>query len=213
MIRTEMTLTAGFRQTCDRDRRRVPCVARRARTDRAVVVRLSDAVALRAAARRRRRPFERRQRMRRPPRSAGLIALREFDLLRLQARLTVDRGPRRRGMAAAKKLLINRLVAAAAVARRQLGRDDESVVLCFLLALGRLMAVETVDALLRVPAHLELVHHRVLLLRVALGALSGRTRERCRRLIALDGRPGAVDEKRADDQGERDDDGDEDGAE
>ena len=59
VIRPDVALAARRRQPRDRDRRGVARVARRARADRAVVVRLADAVALRAAARGRRRAFER----------------------------------------------------------------------------------------------------------------------------------------------------------
>jgi hypothetical protein len=62
-----------------------------------------------------------------------------------------------------------------------------------------------------VAAHLVFVHDGVLLTRVALRALAGRAHELRRWLVDLDARPRAVEEKRADDQRARDDDGDEDG--
>ena len=113
-------------------------------------------------------------------------------------------------MPAAQELLVDRLVTAAAVAGGQLRRDDEAVMLLLLLAGGRLMAVEAVDALLGVQAHLVLVDDRILLPLVALGAFAGRAHERRGRLIGFDARPRAVDQERADDQSERNDDGDED---
>src|ERR1043166_2658557 len=72
------------------------------------------------------------------------------------------------------------------------------------------MTVETCDAALRVPAHLELVNHRVLLPDVAFSALARGLDSRGRRLLDFHARPRPVDHERADDQGERDDDGDED---
>ena len=65
-------------------------------------------------------------------------------------------------MPTVKKLLINRFVTGAAVAWRYAGVDHETVMVCSLLALRHLMAVETIDALLRVSAHLKLVNDRVL---------------------------------------------------
>src|SRR5262245_51756374 len=145
-----------------------------ARANRAVIVRLADAVALRAAAGGRRRTLDRSQRMRGAAGAAWLIALRELDLFWLETRLTVDRGPRRRRMPAAEKLLIDRLVTAAAVASRQLRRERESVMILLALPLRRLMTVKTVHALLGVRAHLVLVDDGVLLRCVTLGALPRR---------------------------------------
>src|SRR4051812_38340931 len=77
----------------------------------------------------------------------------------------------------------------------------------------RLMAIEAVHAALRVHADLVFVHDRILLLRVALGALAGGAYEFRRRLSRFDARPRAVDEERADDQPECNHDRDEDGPE
>src|SRR5262249_9160313 len=162
---------------------------------------------------RRRRSLERGERMRGTARAARLIALRQLDLLRLQTGLAVHRGPRRRRMAAAKKLLIDRLVAASAVSGAQPLRPPPTPGRASLLPVGRLMATQAVDASLRVPVHLELVHDGILLLRVALGAFACRARQRRGRLAALDRGPCAVDEERADDQREGNDDGDENGTE
>ena len=116
-------------------------------------------------------------------------------------------------MAAMQKLLIDALVAAAAVAGRQLRDNREPVMFLALLSSRGLVAVETADAALRVPAHLVLVDDGILLVAVALGALAGRPNGSRRRLVDLDARPRAVDEERADNQRKRDDDGDEDGPE
>src|SRR6476661_3208176 len=148
-------------------------MARGAGADRPIVVRAADAVALRAAAGARRRSLDRDERMRRSTGAARLEALGEFDHLRPKARFAEHCGPRRRRVSAAQEFLIHRLVTAAAVAGGQLARDDEPVMLLSLLAGGGLMAIEAVDAALRVTAHLVFVDDRVLLLRVALGALPG----------------------------------------
>src|SRR4051812_41606116 len=175
-------------------------VARRARPDRSIVVRLAHAVALGAAARGRRGPFELRQRMRGAARPSRLVALGECDLVRLQCVLTEDSRPRSRRVAAAEVLLIDRFVAASTVAGRQLRRDHEAVMVLLRLALGRLMTVEAVDAALRVAAQLVFMDDRVLLPGMALGALARRAHEVDRGLFGLNPRPGAIHEKRADDQ-------------
>lgn len=59
---------------------------------------------------------------------------------------------------AAEELLIDRLVTTPAVARRQLRRDHEPMVIVLLLTARGLVTVETVDTLLRVHAHFVLVH-------------------------------------------------------
>ena len=90
VVRPHVALPAGRRQPRDRHRRRVPRVAGRAGADRAVVVRLADAVALGAAARRGRRPFELHQRMRRP------LARRPVDSVPRTRPARVSALPRRR---------------------------------------------------------------------------------------------------------------------
>ncbi len=209
VVRTEVALSAGRGQTGDGDRRGMPRVARGARADGSVLVRLADAVALSAAARGRGRSLELCQGVGRAPGAAWLIALRELDLFRLQPLLTEDRGPRSRRVAAPQELLVDRLVTASTVPRRQLCRDDETVMVFFCLTVSRLMTVEAVDALLRVPAQLVLVDDRVLLLAVALRALAGGPHEFRRGLIRFDARPRTIHQERADDQGKRHDDGDE----
>jgi hypothetical protein len=113
-------------------------------------------------------------------------------------------------MAAVEKFLIDRFVTAPAVAGRQLRRDGETVVFHPGLRGGRLVAVETIDTLLRVPAHLVLVDDRILLPRVALRAFAGRAHECRRRLVRFHPRSRPVDQEGADNQAERDDDRDED---
>ena len=115
-------------------------------------------------------------------------------------------------MAAAQELLVNRLKTAPAVPRREPGRNDKPVMVLLLLALSGLMALEAVDALLRVQADLVLVHHGELLLDVALGAFAGRANERRGRLRGFHPRPLAVHEEGRDNQREADRDRDEDGS-
>ena len=120
----------------------MPGVARRAGADRAVIVRPADAVALLAAAGHRRAALQRDERMRRPLRVPGLIGLGERDLLRAQCpsrRRLPPTIPPRAGCAG---IAGRRLVAAPAVARRQIRRDHEAVMLFVLLIRGRLMAIE-----------------------------------------------------------------------
>jgi len=74
------------------------------------------------------------------------------------------------------------------------------MVLLLLLAVGGLMAVEAVDALLRMPAHLVLVDDGVLLPDVTFGALAGRADKGGGRLIGLDAWPLTVDQKCREDQ-------------
>jgi hypothetical protein len=150
-------------------------------------------------------PFELRQRVGRPARTAWLIAFRELHLFRLQTLLSEDRRPRCRRMAAPQKLLIDRLVTAPAVAGCQLRRDDEPVMVLLRLTRSGLVAIEAVDALLGVAAQFVFVNDRILLLTMTLGAFAGSAHEVGGRLFDLDARSRAVDEKGADDQSERDD--------
>src|SRR5262249_11206620 len=133
MIWTEMALTARRRQPRDRDRTRVPRMTRRARADRAVGVRLADAVAVCAAARHRRWSLELYERMRRPSCVAGLKALGEVDLLSFESFGAEHGGPRHGGMAAMQKVLVDRLVTAAAVTGGQPGRNRKAPMLLPLL--------------------------------------------------------------------------------
>src|SRR5215208_2619850 len=107
----------------------MPRVARRAGADGAVLIRFSDGVAVRTAARGGRRAFQRDEWVRRAPGIAGLIPLGEFHLFGLQSLLSVHGGPRDRCVAAAEKLLVDRRVTTAAIAGSQLRHDREPVVL------------------------------------------------------------------------------------
>ncbi len=98
-------------------------------------------------------------------------------------------------MATAQEFLIDAFVTGAAVAGRQMRADHESVMIDFLLAGGGLMAVQAVDALLRVSRHLVFVHHRILQPRMTLGALSRCTDEIGCRLLGFDARARPIDKK------------------
>ena len=95
-------------------------------------------------------------------------------------------------MAAPQVFLVDRLVTAPAIPGCQLRRNDEAVMVFLRLAVRWLMAVQAVDALLRVTAQLVLVDDRVLLLAVALGTLAGRPHECGRRLIGCQRRSNAA---------------------
>ena len=114
-------------------------------------------------------------------------------------------------MAAMQKLLINLFVATAAVSRGEANRrNDESVMIFFLLPGRGLVAVQAVDALLRVAAHFVFMHHGILRPLVAFGAFSRGSHQIGARLPGLHAGPRPVDQKSRDDQTEGNDDGDED---
>ena len=122
-------------------------------------------------------PFRTTKRIWRAFGAAGLELLAERHLLGAQALLAVDRGPAGSRVAAAQKLLIDAFVARAAVAGGQIGADHEAVVVLLLLAIRRLVAVQAVDALPGVDAHLVFVDDGVLQAGVTLGAFArGRTK-------------------------------------
>src|SRR5262245_55528607 len=120
----------------------MPCVTSGAGSDRAVLIRLADAMAFGAAAGHRSRTFQFHERVSRPLASAGVELLGKGDLLGGQAAFAIDGGPRRSGVAAAHELLINRLVARAAIGRCDRLADDEAVVVGLLLSCRGLMTVE-----------------------------------------------------------------------
>ena len=177
------------------DRTGVARVTFGASADRAVVVRLADCVALLAAGRDGRMPLRKCQRVGRTLGASRLELFAEGNLLRTQALFAVDRGPTRRGVAAAKKFLIDAFVAGAAIAGSQVGADHKSVVIDLLLAGTGLVAVETIHALLRMDGHLVFVHDRILKPRMALGALSRSADEVGGRLSGFDARACTIDEK------------------
>src|SRR6266702_186801 len=104
--------------------------------------------------------------------TSRLVLFGEGDLLRSQTFLSVDGTPRGGGMAATQEFLVDALMATAAVAGSQMGTDHEAVMVHLLLSVCRLMAVEAVDSLAGVGAHLVFVYDRVLGPGMALGTLS-----------------------------------------
>src|SRR5262249_7642737 len=140
---------------------------------------------------------------------SGMKALGERDILGLETALAEDGRPRDGGVAAPQEFLIDGVVARAAVAGRELRDDGEAVMILTLLSGSRLMAIEAVDALSRVRAQLVFVDDRILLGRMALGALAGGPHEGGGGLLDVHPWPRAIDHERADDESERDDDRDE----
>jgi hypothetical protein len=102
-------------------------------------------------------------------------------------------------------------MAGAAIARGQMCADNETVVIDLLLTGTRLMAVKTVDALLRVRGHLVLMNHGVLEPCVTLSALAGGANKIRGRLGGFDSRPLPIDEKSGQSQRKSDDDSEEHG--
>src|SRR5215470_1981376 len=166
MIWPEVALSTGARLSGDRHRTGVTRVAGGAVTDRAVVIGFADAVALLASAGHGRWPFESGERMWRALDSSRLVSLGKIYLLRSECFLPSHRSPRDRGMAAFEELLINIFMAAPAISCRQAGNDGKSVVFFPFLSLRRLVAVEAINALLRMLAQFVFVNNRILRARV-----------------------------------------------
>src|SRR5438270_5203664 len=118
----------------------MPCVTRGTSSDRAVSVRLANAVALFTPTCHGRSTFELHKRMRWTPCAARLVGFRKVHLLGSQSFVAIYGSPGRRCMPAAQKLLIDAFVTASAIACSQLCGNDEPVVVLFLLAAGRLVA-------------------------------------------------------------------------
>ena len=102
--------------------------------------------------------FRKHERVRWALGATRLKLFAERDLFRAQAFLSVDGGPTRSGVAAAKKFLIDAFLAGAAVPSGQMGADGKPVVIHFLLTWTWLMAVEAIYTLLRVGGHLVFMH-------------------------------------------------------
>src|SRR4030095_4617690 len=114
MIRSEVALSARRRQPRDRDRRGMARMTRRAGANRAIVVRLADAMALRAPAGGGGGALDRGERMGGSSGAARLVAFGELDLLGLQSFFAEHRRPRGRRVTAAQVLLVDRLRGGAA---------------------------------------------------------------------------------------------------
>src|SRR5690349_3928998 len=93
MIWPQVALPARGWEPRNRHRTRMPGMTRRASAESSVGIRLADTMALFASTRHGRRPFGLHKRMRRTPRPAGLIRLREINLLWRQALLAINRRP------------------------------------------------------------------------------------------------------------------------
>jgi hypothetical protein len=147
-------------------------MALRASSNRTVAVGLANCMALLATGSGCRMAFRKNEGVRWPLRASRLELLAERDLFWTEAFFSVNRGPTRRGMAASQEFLIDAFVTGTAVAGGQVSGDGESVVIHFLLIWTGLVAVQTVDALLGMGAHLVLVHYGVLEARMALRAFA-----------------------------------------
>lgn len=114
-------------------------------------------------------------------------------------------------MPAVQELLVDVFVTTAAIASSQvIGGDGVTVVVPAFLPCRRLVAVETVHALPSVLAHFVLVNNRVLSASVTLRALTGGAHKLRVGLLGFNPGPGAVQQKRGQDQRESDGDGDKD---
>jgi hypothetical protein len=99
-------------------------------------------------------------------------------------------------VATAKEFLIDAFVARAAIAGGQMGADREAVVIHLLLAGAGLVAVQAIDALLRMGGHLVFMNDRVLKPCVTFGAFSRCPDEIGRRLSRFYTRTLPVDKER-----------------
>jgi hypothetical protein len=115
-------------------------------------------------------------------------------------------------MPAAQELLINVLVATTAVASRQFGGNYESVMVFLLLPSSWLVAVQAIYTVSRVHAHFVLVDYRVLGSEVTLRAFASCPDQGCSRLLGLDLWSCTIEQKRSQNKGEGNHDGDEHGA-
>jgi hypothetical protein len=97
-------------------------------------------------------------------------------------------------MAAAHELLILLLMAAPTVGSRDVTCDFEVVVRHFFLTGRRPMAFQAIDSFLCVLAQLVFMHHRILLLHVALGTFATRLDQVGRGLPRFRFRTATVDE-------------------
>ena len=163
--------------------------------NRSVVIGLADCVALFATRSGRRMSFRKNEGVRWALRASRLELFAEGNLLRGQAFLPVDGGPTGSCVPAAQELLIDPFVAGTAITGSKVSTDDESVVIDLLLIGTGLVAVEAIDALLRVGRHLVFMDDRVLKPCMALSALSRRPYKVGRRLSRFDLRTLPIDKE------------------
>src|SRR5215470_5065895 len=157
MIWPKVALSAGARLSGDRHRTGMTGMACRAGADRAIVVRLPDAVTLFASAGHCRWPFKSREGMRWTFDSSRLVGLGKIHLFRSKCSLSAHSGPRYGGVAAVQELLIDVFMAAPAIAGSKGADDGKPVVSLAFLSIRRLVAVQAIDALLRMFAHFVFV--------------------------------------------------------
>ena len=117
-------------------------------------------------------PFRKHEGIRRTPSAAWLELFAKRYLFRSKTLLTSHGGPTGSRVATAKEFLIDAFMAGSAITGRQVGTDDESVMIDFLLAGRGLVAIQAIYALLGMGRHFIFVNNRVLQTRVALSALS-----------------------------------------
>jgi hypothetical protein len=170
-LATSARQAGEFNGTC------VPGVALRTGSNRPVVIGLADSMALLATGCGGRMPFWKHEGIRRSFGTARLELFAECNLLWSQSFFTVDGSPAWGGMATTKEFLVDALVAGATVSRAQMSTDYKPVVIDLLLVGSGLVAVKTIDALLRMGRHLVLVNDRILKASMALGAFSRRPNE------------------------------------
>jgi hypothetical protein len=140
-------------------------------------------------------PFRKDERVWWALRATRLELLAERHLLRTQALLSMDCGPTGSCVPAAQELLIDAFVAGAAITGSKVSTDDKSVVIDLLLIGTGLVAVEAINALLRVGRHLVFMDDRVLKPCMALSALSRRPYKVGRRLSRFDLRTLPIDKE------------------
>jgi len=190
-----VALTAGAGQTGKSDRTAVAGMAFCATTNRTVVVRPSNGVALLATGGNCGMPLRQRERIRWTLGASGLELLAEGNLFSTQSLLAMHGGPTGCGVAAAKKLLIDTFVAGAAVAGGQVGADHKPVVIHLLLARAGLVTVQAIHTLLCMDRHFVFVNDRVLKPSMALGALARRANKVGGGLVGLNLGTSAIDQE------------------
>jgi hypothetical protein len=195
-----MALATGSRQPGNGDGTRVTSVADGAVTNGTVAVRLAYGVTLLATVRDGGITLKLRESVWRALDVTLILLLGEGYLLGTKAFFTHYGSPCRRSVAATEKFLVDLHVAGLAIASGHLRSDDEAVVLFFILRCRRLVAIQAGYAFSGMLTHFIFVDHGVLLARVAFGAFSGSTNEIGGWLIEFHARPGAVDEKSAENQ-------------
>jgi len=169
-----MTLTTGFWGSSQLDRCIVSCVALGAAADRSISIWRPDLMALGTAHLDGGLALEAGQRIGRPLDHTRVITLGERNLLGRKTSRPRHRGHGRRRVTATQELVVFPRMTRRAVLRRQLRRDHEPVVVIGCLPIRRLMTVETTHALIRMTAHLILVHDRRGHISVARRAPAGR---------------------------------------